>query len=619
MEVISHVKNKLFLFICFVQIVFINPIGRLPERHNQAYITIPNVNQSQSGEINGGLLVDSGEFSEIPVWNPPKHRSLTPPPPVKDLRYNDYGISLFPEIGRQQMNDCTAWASAYYLKTYLEAVDNNWVPDRPSRIFSPSYIYNQINSGRDQGSSVTNALKLMYEQGAATLQTMPYTTNFTARPTNNAFNEAKKYKINKYYSITSLAEIKNALQLGHPLLVGIVTDATFNSGKYKIFNKTLRDNARDRLGSSHGRHAMVIVAYDDDRRALLFLNSWGSQWGEKGYVWVSYDLFGKIGYDNKGANFLEIALVAIDEKSNIETAKPDKNSIQLKANTWFSGIDEGNHGYWGWKAKIEANEITKSIIQKIEWDIPEELEANNNTNLDYELTGVSHSFGANKIGARINFTDGTSKKLNFVLEFNEIKRGALKFIQADKYYGKINNQDYWDWSIKIDGSLTDLHDIQKVIYHLHKTFKNPNVEVISSPENGFAYSTRGWGTFEVGASVYFKDGTIEKFTKMLKFTDKVKPKLRLTNSSVPLEKRDGQTYYNWTAFLEGSEMDLAKIQTVEYILHPSFKNNQIKINQGKDFGFPMSAIGWGTFPLKAIVYFNDGSKETLTHNLDFKD
>ena len=47
----------------------------------------------------------------------------------------------------------------------------------------------------------------------------------------------------------------------------------------------------DRL---EGGHAVVAVGYDDgkkigkDKGALLIRNSWGTEWGDKGYGWLSY-------------------------------------------------------------------------------------------------------------------------------------------------------------------------------------------------------------------------------------------------------------------------------------------------------------------------------------------
>ena len=40
----------------------------------------------------------------------------------------------------------------------------------------------------------------------------------------------------------------------------------------------------------NGGHAMVVIAYDDDKFGGSFqiLNSWGSDWGDDGKVWVPY-------------------------------------------------------------------------------------------------------------------------------------------------------------------------------------------------------------------------------------------------------------------------------------------------------------------------------------------
>lgn len=38
-----------------------------------------------------------------------------------------------------------------------------------------------------------------------------------------------------------------------------------------------------------GGHALLVVGYDDDARALLVRNSWGVSWGIGGYGWLPYD------------------------------------------------------------------------------------------------------------------------------------------------------------------------------------------------------------------------------------------------------------------------------------------------------------------------------------------
>jgi transcription initiation factor IIF auxiliary subunit len=46
--------------------------------------------------------------------------------------------------------------------------------------------------------------------------------------------------------------------------------------------------------------------------------------------------------------------------------------------------------------------------------------------------------------------------------------------------------------------------IEKVVYHLHPTFKNPT-RVITTNENDFLLKTNGWGEFVINAEVYLKN------------------------------------------------------------------------------------------------------------------
>jgi transcription initiation factor IIF auxiliary subunit len=62
---------------------------------------------------------------------------------------------------------------------------------------------------------------------------------------------------------------------------------------------------------------------------------------------------------------------------------------------------------------------------------------------------------------------------------------------------------WWDWAIYINGTATELNQIKCVQYTLHPTFPNP-VRMVCSPP--FQLSARGWGTFVVGVTIFFKDG-----------------------------------------------------------------------------------------------------------------
>ena len=84
---------------------------------------------------------------------------------------------------------------------------------------------------------------------------------------------------------------------------------------------------------------------------------------------------------------------------------------------------------------------------------------------------------------------------------------------------KVNNRNWWDWTIFIKGPEEELKKVKCVEYELHPTFKPP-VETICQREPGvqaFRLTQRGWGTFNVKVRIKFKDGSQLQLEHLLKF------------------------------------------------------------------------------------------------------
>ncbi len=194
----------------------------------------------------------------------------------------------FPKPGNQgAQGSCVGWATAYALKTYLEKVDFDWNQNLSEHQFSPAYVYNQINGGKDQGSKISDALDLIVKQGVCSLKTMPYNANnFTKQPDKKQKDEAAKYKSKNWSTLKAgdIADFKEKLANKRPIVVGIPVHSDFDK-----LNKDnpIYDNTN---GESRGGHAICLIGYDDSKKAFKLINSWGTKWGLEGYGFISYNL-----------------------------------------------------------------------------------------------------------------------------------------------------------------------------------------------------------------------------------------------------------------------------------------------------------------------------------------
>lgn len=83
--------------------------------------------------------------------------------------------------------------------------------------------------------------------------------------------------------IASVASIKEAICKYGPVAASVnVTDA-FQDYTNGVFNEIPSNYA-----SPTTNHAIVLCGWDDDKHAWLLKNSWGTDWGENGYMWIDY-------------------------------------------------------------------------------------------------------------------------------------------------------------------------------------------------------------------------------------------------------------------------------------------------------------------------------------------
>ena len=258
----------------------------------------------------------------------------------------------FPPIGNQDgEGSCTAWSTAYYTKTFQEASEHGWdlsganweggykghpTPSYQDRIFSPDFVYHQINGGRDRGASFPEAADLIYDIGAASWEKMPNDPDdHTSWPAEAAWREAPIYRGDSGANIldvrASVQSLKNVLAGGN--LAQIAIDA---GDLYDLDNDTAH---LDNFDNWSINHANTIVGYDDTysyeeggvtrQGAFKVANSWGDSWHSEanndGCWWLSYSAMQqRVGWatyftDRTGYNPETVAVVDLDHANRGDT------------------------------------------------------------------------------------------------------------------------------------------------------------------------------------------------------------------------------------------------------------------------------------------------------------
>ncbi len=194
---------------------------------------------------------------------------------------------------------CVAFAVAYHTRTILTAKQKGITQkaEIDRLVHSPTWIYEQIKNEDDHncqnGSNPILALELMKNDGCPMLSVLPYSCGGSI--SDLARKNAADFKLEDYQILflpdetdpkVKIQTTKKAIAEGYPVvLCFIVPESFYTSGPVWI-------PAASDTGPSgqHGRHAMCVVGYDDNRSGGAFrvLNSWGPNWADKGYVWIRY-------------------------------------------------------------------------------------------------------------------------------------------------------------------------------------------------------------------------------------------------------------------------------------------------------------------------------------------
>jgi len=196
-----------------------------------------------------------------------------------------------------QLGSCTANALAGNLE-FLEKKAGRRATNL-SRLF---IYYNEramegtIND--DAGAMIRDGVKSLVKLGVCTERSWPYKIEkFTQKPPDACYKTASDHQVTSYHRIISLQQMRECLAEGYPFVFGFSVYEAFESDEVA---KTGKLNLPEQGEKQLGGHAVTAAGYDDDDQRVLVRNSWGTDWGTKGYFTMPYDY---ISNDNLADDF----------------------------------------------------------------------------------------------------------------------------------------------------------------------------------------------------------------------------------------------------------------------------------------------------------------------------
>ncbi len=244
--------------------------------------------------MNGKITSADGTERQLKGYK----RSI-PKPGTKTYDKNNSSVSRLPSKVdlRPQMtkvenqgdtSSCTANATAgAYEYLYKRHQGETLDVSRLYIYYNARYLADEDNI-TDEGSMISNAIEGLKEYGACPEDTWMFDPEYVnEEPDSDAYEEGANFLVESAKLVpVELDAWKTALAEGQPIIFGLGLFNSFDKQrpKARVPAPTKNEMAR----ATPEGHAMLCVGYSDVDEMFIVRNSWGTEWGDKGYCYIPY-------------------------------------------------------------------------------------------------------------------------------------------------------------------------------------------------------------------------------------------------------------------------------------------------------------------------------------------